>query len=340
MTAGNLKIRSDLPIERPEDAAYGFGQYSKALASVILDIASPITIGVFGKWGTGKTSLMRMMYNELDSSEHRENVFPVWFNAWRYENEEHLALPLLYTIKEEIDRRQPPTREGDLAGFARFLDKFIRALGSGLEGSLNLSSLTLKYSLKDSLKAARELAKEVGLQESTLYHDAFRYLEHAIAEITPVRLVVFVDDLDRCVPDKLLQVLEAVKLMLDFPGLVFVVGVDRTVVERAVTQKYGIDSGVDGSKYIRKLIQVSFTIPALRADDIQAYVRKLTPSLDEHSTEAVAQIVEYGIGSNPREIKRFVNNFSLVHRLNPTKTVPKRRRCCLLCSSAGRPYTR
>ena len=84
-----FKIIPDGPItDFKKPSSLDFNKYSKSLANIIKNSPPTFSVGVFGGWGTGKTTLMRMIKDEL-SKDH--NILPVWFNAWRYEREEHLA---------------------------------------------------------------------------------------------------------------------------------------------------------------------------------------------------------------------------------------------------------
>ena len=83
-----LRLLTDEPLgtEGARKDGLGFENYSQALAEAAINTPGPFTIGIFGGWGTGKTSLMRLTQSKLAMDE---NVVPVWFNAWQYELEDH-----------------------------------------------------------------------------------------------------------------------------------------------------------------------------------------------------------------------------------------------------------
>lgn len=138
--------------------------------------------------------------------------------------------------------------------------------------------------------------------------------------------MIFVDDLDRCLPDKALQVLESAKVFLDAEGYVFVVGLDRSIIEKCVDCKYGKESGISGIDYIKKIIQVPFNLPGLREQEVKTYVQRLRDQLKETAVEEHVEkyldIISKGMEANPREIKRFVNNFILVNQISASETEP------------------
>jgi hypothetical protein len=123
-----LKLIPDQPIGDANCTrrdGLGFGSYASVLASAALDTRGPFTIGVFGEWGTGKSSLMRLVEGELAG---RENVVTVWFNAWRYEQDEHPLVPLVGTIVRELEKRNQPSRTGKAFGA---LSRALKALAYG-----------------------------------------------------------------------------------------------------------------------------------------------------------------------------------------------------------------
>ena len=175
---------------------------------------------------------MRMMYEQLNESEATPAV---WFNAWRFQQEEHLILPLLETVRMELLNRPGVWEET-----GNFVGKLATALVEGL--SFGLPGGLMKWEAGKSLEAARDMKAEVG--GASLYFDAMRYLDQAMKahreEDPERRIVVFIDDMDRCLHEKALGLLEGTKTFLDVDGLVFVMGLDRRVFEEFVkTTKFG-----------------------------------------------------------------------------------------------------
>ena len=135
------------------------------------------------------------------------------------------------------------------------------------------------------------------------------------------RLVVFVDDLDRCLPEKAIEVLEAIKLFVDVPGCIFILGLDHKVIARGVEIRYKDfakevgerqDNLINGSRYLEKIIQLPFTIPPIERSDMGDFVKKLTPAWPHPQCPS---IFAEGLGNNPRQIKRTVNAFLMLSRL-------------------------
>lgn len=103
MNTDNITLLNDLSIGESENNrqdGLGFNTYSSIISRTIKGTPGPFTIGVFGEWGSGKTSLLRLIKNNLQKDY---NVLPIWFNAWMYEKEEHPLLPLISTIVNEVN---------------------------------------------------------------------------------------------------------------------------------------------------------------------------------------------------------------------------------------------
>jgi hypothetical protein len=138
------------------------------------------------------------------------------------------------------------------------------------------------------------------------------------------RIVVLVDDLDRCSPDKVVSLLEAINLVLDVPGFVFVLALDYDVLVRAVTAKYPHASG---HVFIEKMVQVPFRGPRL---DIQPelFLQDLVPgwappkdALPDEFGSIAFDVATLGLAANPRQVKRFINSFLLLLRIAGIRTV-------------------
>ena len=124
------------------------------------------------------------------------------------------------------------------------------------------------------------------------------------------RLVVFVDDLDRCLPDKAMSVLEALKLFLDVEGCIFVLALDPEAIEHAARLRY--KGEVKAHEYLEKIIQLPFHLPPIEDEAMHDYVQSLAPALPD---PRCAQVFAVGLPSNPRQVKRTLNMFLLLSRL-------------------------
>jgi KAP family P-loop domain len=333
------KILLDNPSVNP---VLGFEAYASALKEII-EVSDPqFSIGIFGGWGSGKTTLMRAIERQLN-----KEIVSVWFNAWRYEKEEHLIIPLLDVLRDALvawatSTKISSSRRDRAIKAASTITKAARAIfaGTAIKAKLPLVEISL-----DANKAVAEWRDSTSAQDAqdaespqSPYHASFKALQDSLNNFTErgkQRIVVFIDDLDRCLPSNALQVLESMKLFFDLEGFVFVVGLDQDVIEACVNWNYRF-SGVsrdgnswppiNGEDYIKKLFQVPFNLPAISRDQVGTYLTSIFPSGEgededrDRLVELVRPHLDFLIGdseANPREIKRFVNSYILQKLIQP-----------------------
>jgi len=283
-----LKILGDSPTT--EDGL-GFDSYVAILLDAIrnFDAESSLTIGIHGSWGSGKTSLMRMLEKRFEDDKA---VKTIWFNAWAHGEGESIGLALLYRVLTELQNE-----EGNKEKVGNVLANVGKLLvDAGLRKTTGIT-----------LEEAQELFKDSIEIKSTLRDD----FETAIAEsLQNKRLVVFIDDLDRCLPEKTIEIFEVIKLFLDVSKCVFVIGVAREMIERGIEVRYKTNgkSPISGKDYIEKIIQVPFILPPIREKDMIRFIENLGISKEERG---YAEIVARGTECNPRRVKTFLNTLRI-----------------------------
>lgn len=143
-----VKILVDEPVK---DGVLGFDQYAAALTNIIIGSDPRFVVGVFGGWGVGKTTLMTMVYESL---KDKDDVVPLWFNAWRYEREKYSAvIPLLNTILVGISERT------ELKDFKEVLVKIIRSLAKGIRFPLIPIYGVIELDVNQMLRETADLKK-------------------------------------------------------------------------------------------------------------------------------------------------------------------------------------
>ena len=272
-----LIITDDIAVEPILD----FDLYRDAIVTIIEKSYPKFTIGIFGDWGTGKTTLM----NTIDESlkEFKNEIITVRFETWRYEREEQFVLiPLLKTIAFALPEEKEFTnlKQKLKRGAVNFLKKTPDIISSIISKYVNEDVGTISKQAFDSFKeefnSKMELLAEV--DRDTLYFDGFEEIKNEINKIRKdkhdFRIVVFIDDLDRCSPKKSLEVLESIKVFLGMEGFIYVVGLSYDIVTKLIDIEYE-KNGVKGEEYIKKIIQIPITLPKWINSDIISLVQDL-----------------------------------------------------------------
>jgi len=360
---------ADILVDKPTTKdQLGFEPFRHALNEIITGaVETPFTIGIFGTWGSGKTSLMQMIEADLPKQRYRT----VWFDAWKFAQQDVLWRALLLRVLRAL--KPPEPEEGQkpademqakraaearkdiehleqaLYGDVAWTEKGQIAFDwrEGLKGAagtiLSLVLATQPGFVKEVVDAARKgigegkpLGDSLGFlrafsQETVEHHQAqLRSLEEfqdtfrRILTLTlspDQRFVLFIDDLDRCLPEKAVEILEAVKLFLDVEGCIFVLGVDRVVIEQGICVRYKDFSAagampIKGRDYLDKIIQLPFNLPPIYDADIAAYIQKTIPrrgrAVIRKAMSDSADIFAAGLEANPRKVKRALGAFHLL----------------------------
>lgn len=310
------KIQNDNAIDTAK--LFNFDAYSSALADIISSESTdtPLTIGIFGDWGSGKTSLMSTIQKNLEgnnaSGERVPKVKCIWFNAWEQSFGQGGMLTtgpsLLYHIYKELGGEK--SRSEKIKDFGK------KVLEVGVTTAANVATTKYLGRTIDELKSEFE---GVVTSRATLA-ESFRDAVNDFTNRDYQRVVVFIDDMDRCLPESAVELLEAIKLFLKAENCIFVLGVDKRVIIESIRVRYkdftissdGAESPITGDNYLEKIIQLSFQLPPIRTEDIEDFITELDlPKF----YEPYIGMISKGIEQNPRKVKRFLNNLELQRTL-------------------------
>ena len=291
------KILSDLPLREGDKFHFHFDQFAVTLARLIADpgTRTPLTIGISGAWGSGKTTLLQCIQEKLascngkktpsfanpgESAKDFRKCKTVWFEAWKYNDDDEILAALVRVILDAMHKdglfatiqaewEDPQQPKYDWVGM--FLNAFQLKFG-GLGAEIGFKLDPKAYEQESPFKTHTAFFDHfseafVRLMAAWVHHTG---KPSKIDEQTGA-LVVFIDDLDRCLPEKTMQVLEAIKLFLDKDGCVFVLGAHTEVIQKAVTKIYQ-DAGLsdeNASDYLEKIIQLRFELPPLDEDQME-----------------------------------------------------------------------
>ena len=266
-----------------------------------------LSLGLSGGWGAGKSSMVKLLRDELDGREDRDFAF-VEFNAWLYQGYDDARSALMEVIATKLleyaeENEKPTTRILEFLGRVRWARA--AGLAAGVAGSVAVGmplpgvfgglwdafrGLTDGEVTKEDVDAAKTAGKEAADTGKGLIGDKkerpsppkqiqeLRDHFEATLEELGVTLVVLIDDLDRCLPATAIATLEAVRLFLFLEGTAFVIAADDRMIRNAVRSHFNFDVALDDdliTSYFDKLIQVPIRVPPLGTQDVRAYLMLL-----------------------------------------------------------------
>jgi hypothetical protein len=283
---------------------------------------------VYGKWGEGKTSVLRQAKSLIATA--RPDAVTVWFNAWQYDHEEHPLFPLALTLGEQLVSFSPAAasaRGESLATAFRSLGTALLALAYGLKARLPGFELDFQKAFAAAAELGRD--QQPSPLPASFYHTAFTEVQRLAAEARKLPgappIIVFVDDLDRCLPEQALRVLQSIRLALSQPGLVFVLGMHREPLERHLARRFGQlemrEPERSARAFLDKIIQLGLPIPR-HARRFDGYIGRVLESgaLGKNlevaaALRALAPTIGRLLDANPRRFIRLTNNLIVDHAL-------------------------
>ena len=310
MTDFGLK---DIPISRSEDEALGLAEYADALAEFIARCDTPMTVALQGDWGSGKTSLMQLI-KEMLPSFSREEIHTVWFNTWQYSQfnmADALGVSMLSRLISELE-------VGDSGNNAKKVLKKLAWSTFKIAGTVGASIVGQGDAAKEAAQGLESEFRPEDLDPAQQIAQLKEDLEVLVHKRTGgrSRVVVFVDDLDRLLPVRAVELLECMKLFMDLEGCVFVLACDYQVVAKGLKQKFGLSEGdLDGKSFFDKMIQVPFNMP-LSQYSVERYFGRLLDGIGvpfgDDDIPIYVDLVNYSAGFNPRSMKRLFNSLLLL----------------------------
>lgn len=318
----------DIPRKKNEADLFGIQKYQNALVEFVNHSHTPLTIALQGEWGSGKTSLMNLLDDELCD---KGTFYRVWINSWQYS--------LMRTPEEAI-----------LKIVEGMIEQILKTLSDndGKNKTVeNVKSIFKKISFAGGKFLAKQIADKAGLNPDGV--DAFfdgegsegaeisrmkKEIEKLIAEIietskdkNKLGFIFFIDDLDRIDPPVAVQILELLKNIFDLDKCIFVLAIDYDVVIKGLEPKFGKltpQNEREFRSFFDKIIQMPFSMP-VASYTIDVYLLEALKNIgfitEEESTEdqykeSLTELASLSVGQNPRALKRLTNTLSLITIIN------------------------
>lgn len=306
-----------------------YRDYIAAFARLIISEYTqlPLTIGIFGAWGSGKSFMLEGIASELNTLGNNSVLCHViHFNAWEYNSSEIVWTGLVRSIMDRIEnlpsgrrwrflrrlKRNITHDAGDSRGvyivlpaavltvtiLALWLQRFIGIdisqtllRGTGLLALFAIGTQVIRSGFTPlsqwvtNMIRDRDYGKQIGYM--TEIRKDMEYLAALLKENE--RIVIMIDDLDRCEPQKTVEVLQAIKLLLNFDSFIVCLGIDVRIVTLAIEKHYeGLlgKAGASGYEYLDKIIQIPFQIPTPTTEEVKNF---LTKQMGEPKSKAMGE---------------------------------------------------
>ena len=316
--------RNELGKNNPDQL--GTGQYAESLAQFITQCQTPLTIGVQGEWGSGKTSLLNMVKEDIEEESIKgkkefkghDLYRSIWINTWEHsllKSPEECLMSIIEEIIEEISKVDGSYTSAAKAKSALLsLAKGAAKVGAGMTMGLTGANVVGEMMEGGSSNAVKQLRSSL----NDIVHTVVNRDENPVQ-----KFVIFIDDLDRLEPPTAVAVLELLKNIFNIQHCVFVLAIDYQVVVKGLKGKFGEpneDNEWEFRAFFDKIIQLPFMMP-MATYQVNTYVKRLLQDISYFNNAQLkatddgflGNLVKYSLGYNPRAIKRLLNSLSLIN---------------------------
>ena len=262
----------------------------------------PLTIGIFGDWGSGKSSIMRMLEEKL---KNNERILTIYFNSWLFEDYENAKVSLIENILLELSKKEKLSDIGkkkllellSRVDYMKLTSDGIKKYGKNIIDIFStggvFTAIEAGYSMikNDTFEKIQEngfedfdkyIKQEQDNPTKNIIKTFRRDFDELIKATDYDSVVIFIDDLDRCLPERVIDTLEAIKLFLSVPNTAFVIGADERIIKHSISMHLKLHTFNNDSEYlqntqqivtdyIEKLIQIPYRIPKLSSSEIESY---------------------------------------------------------------------
>jgi hypothetical protein len=287
----------------------------------------PLTIGLFGDWGSGKSSILEVLKKDL---EKEKKTACLYFSGWVFEGYDDAKAALLETIVKAFEDEEKFGKglKDDIKKLFKSVN-WIRVLGFGMKNialpataAFMTGGLSVIPQLVNGLKTAVQnpedlvakiqgqdtegfLKQFIKTTEETEKFDVVRKFrddfERLLEKSKIDKLVILIDDLDRCLPDRIIDNLEAIKLFLNVKNTAFVIGADPRIVRHAIEYRYkDKDDSISlentnyriVNDYLEKIIQIPYNLPKLSESEVETYITLLFCENDLENPDSFLEVLE------------------------------------------------
>jgi hypothetical protein len=331
------EARLPLWSDNPADSdLLGFVDVARPIASAIRrERLNPVSIGLVGPWGSGKTTVLRLVEAELVGDKR---VIVVNTSPWAYDPKLDVKTTLIGDVLQGI-RDAAPQRGATETVLAKLRDLADKVRWSKAFALAAKTAITVQVPKWDDIEGLFKMGEgdDAGSEKDPSLSGFKEDFKNALAHFDTVdRVVVLVDDLDRCLPESVISTLEAIKLFLSVDKMAFVIAYDRDPVVQAIAIRYEKARNPEemARHYLEKIVQVPVNVPRLGEDDVRTFLAitlLAPPLLDESDLKRIVAnaqerraagerplLDEHGVSLSGQEADRM----AMAQRLAPVIAMP------------------
>ncbi|RPE76008.1 MULTISPECIES: P-loop NTPase fold protein [unclassified Frondihabitans] len=282
-SAATELVSFPLLLDEPTDIDFlSFDAVAGTAVEALLDSRlDPIALGLSGSWGSGKTSVLRLIAKELEGHADDRSRLVIQTDPWRYDPQLGAKESLIGEILSALASEIPEDGTGEKA--KNLLRRLVKRVewGKALQVAAK-SAITVTLPSVDSLlglvKPAEDPNEPEPITDMVQFRAEFQKLLESDGLAHLKNVIVLVDDLDRCLPPTVVETLETIRLFLSVPRMSFVIAADEERVAEAIAEHFpktdGASTGEESPArlYLHKIVQTSVPVPALSDFDTEAYM--------------------------------------------------------------------
>jgi len=295
-----------------------FREYFEYVKNLILSINPPFVIGISGEWGRGKTTLFNFLEEDL-----KNKYSIVRFESWKYQRTGNLSYSFVESIVSILKDKSGSLKK-EKRNLLKQSSNLLKQTSNLIDVSLSLGPLHIKPDINKIYKSIQNLEGNFE-----------KIIKKILEEKQKNQLIVFVDDLDRCLPEFALDFLENVKHFFTVENVIFVIALDEELLETALHVRYKNNNKFTSKVYLEKIFDLFTKLPNYKASDLVEYTRFL---LEEkyplknitkkiyikeiiNIASEIPEVEKSTIMTNPRKLDRIVKNIMIAIQLVPKSSI-------------------
>ncbi|MBD0833730.1 KAP family P-loop NTPase fold protein [Aestuariibaculum sediminum] len=309
-------LSNDIAIRKKEEDLLNYYPYAEKIQKVIQGYANnpePLTIGIYGKWGAGKSSLLNLIERQIEvfsKEKDDKRYIKFHYNPWIYQTKEEMLYDFFETLFGKLIYSGDETlkKAGELIKrYSRYLKSVKLSASAGVPKLFNMGVSFEPYEI------LQRLGEDLEGEKKSL--DELKNDIDDILKKSDKKIIIFIDDVDRLDKDEIFTLFKLIKINADFKNLIFIVCLDHEYVAKAIHDRYG-DDEKSGKDFLEKIINIPLELPLVEEADLDYFLKKkINPVLSskkirKQDLDELFNSLNGSYFSSPREVVRIINSFA------------------------------